>query len=80
MFVGASVGVGVGVWLWCEWVCEWCVPLGGVGMLRCLSVECQDVSNEQAVGGHAAVRLTWGVMWLVWCCGLQQEGPLVLCS
>jgi hypothetical protein len=66
-------GVGVGAYL-----------CGGVGAPGRPSVGCQGLSNERAVGSHGAVCLTWGVWWLVWCCGLQpevqEEGSLVLSS
>jgi hypothetical protein len=47
----------------------------------CLLYVCgvSGLSNERAVG-CVSYCLTWGVWLLVWCCGLQQEGPLVLYS
>jgi hypothetical protein len=64
-FVVASVGIGVGVCLWCGWGCEWGLGVWWCGCVRCLSVGCQGVSKERAVGSHGAVGLTWGVVWLV---------------
>jgi hypothetical protein len=75
--------LALGVCLWCGSGCERGVGVSRCGDVRCADVfvcGCQGVSDERAVGSHGAVYLAWGVMWLVWCCGLQEEGPLVLCS
>jgi hypothetical protein len=73
-------GSSLGLWCGC-----WRVSVVGgdvswrsaCGVFVC---ECQGMSNERGAGAHSAVRLTWGVVWLVWCCGLKQEGPPVLCT
>jgi hypothetical protein len=55
MFVGVGAGVcacSVGWGVGGAWECA------GVGVPRCLSVECRGLSNERAVRSHGAVCLT----------------------